>query len=77
MAKAKRNGQVPGANGNQNPAIWLAVTELRGDRGEVERLKERLKEVVAIELAGRGGPASGKVKAGVVVTWRLKARLPL
>ena len=74
---AKRNGQGPGAHGNQNPAIWLAVTELRGDRGEIERLKERLEEVVAMELAERGGPAGGKVKAGVVVAWRLKERLPL
>ena len=74
---AMRNGPAPGAKGEQDPAIWLAVTDLRGDRREIERLKERLKEVIAAELAGRGGPTDGKVDAGVVVTWRLRERLPL
>ena len=74
---AARNGQAPRANAAQDPAIWLAVTELRGDRREIERLKERLKEVVADELAGHGGPSKGRVHAGVVVAWRLKERLPL
>ncbi len=65
------------ANEKQDPAIWLAVTELQGDHSDIDRLKERLKEVVATELTGRGKPSNGKVHAGVVVTWRLKERLPL